>query len=306
MEGILIPQQIFVGDTAEFLFPVDSLSNFDPSILTSGIFQIEKIKQNDILQITEIKIKRQGKKDYISIGFIPWESGALFFPSLKEVGIYGGLPQIYVSSILETMKTDILQPPRPPILLPGTTELLYAAGAGLVLCGFIVIGIIKIVKNRFFSNSFSHSQKKRMRTFYKNLKRLERKSKKKFLKKKNNEELILFGKSWLKEFEDTVRIYCFDITDKININGFNTSTYSEILFELRNRFENSYGIYFEFEKILSHLQELRFGNSILSDVNLEKECINFLAQILNLVKITESEIRKKETTKKCKRKAALC
>ena len=46
MEGILIPQQVFVGDSAEFLFPIDALQSFDPSILMSGSFKIDKIKQN--------------------------------------------------------------------------------------------------------------------------------------------------------------------------------------------------------------------------------------------------------------------
>ena len=43
MEGILIPQQVFVGDSAEFLFPIDDLKSFDPSILMSGSFKIDRI-----------------------------------------------------------------------------------------------------------------------------------------------------------------------------------------------------------------------------------------------------------------------
>ena len=56
MEGILIPQQVFVGDSAEFLFPIDALQSFDPSILMSGSFKIDKIKQNTMMDITSIQI----------------------------------------------------------------------------------------------------------------------------------------------------------------------------------------------------------------------------------------------------------
>ena len=69
MEGILIPQQVFVGDSAEFLFPIDDLQSFDPSILMSGSFKIDKIKQNTMMDITSIQIKKQKTKEYISIIF---------------------------------------------------------------------------------------------------------------------------------------------------------------------------------------------------------------------------------------------
>lgn len=307
MEGILIPQQVFIGDTAEFLFPIDILADFKSPVLTSGNFQIGKIKQNGLMQITDIRITQQEKKDYISITFIPWETGYISFPSLREAGIYDELPQVYISSILETMQTDILQPPRPPVLIPGTVNLLYTAGAATIVGIGIFIFIINAVRKRFFTDSFFHTQKKRVRILYKQLKRLEKKSKTKPIQKKSGEEVVLFGKNWLKEFENAVRIYCFNITNTAytkNADAFNAFTYSEILFELKNKFKNSYGIYFEFEKIFLRLQELRFDNFLLSEVNIEKECINFLSRIFNLVKITEIEIRKIETVKQDKKKVS--
>lgn len=160
MEGILIPQQVFIGDTAEFLFPIDILADFKSPVLTSGNFQIGKIKQNGLMQITDIRITQQEKKDYISITFIPWETGYISFPSLREAGIYDELPQVYISSILETMQTDILQPPRPPVLIPGTVNLLYTAGAAAIVGIGIFVFIINAVRKRFFTDSFFHTQKK--------------------------------------------------------------------------------------------------------------------------------------------------
>ena len=84
MEGILIPQQVFVGDTAEFLFPLSALNSFEPYILESGSFRINSIKQNSFMEVTSIQIKKQEKKEYLSINFIPWETGSISFPSLNE------------------------------------------------------------------------------------------------------------------------------------------------------------------------------------------------------------------------------
>ncbi len=303
MEGILIPQQVFVGDTAEFLFPIDFFSSFDPSVLTGGIFQIEKIKQNECMKITEIKIKRQDKKEYISIMFIPWETGNISFPDLSCAGIYDDIPQVFISSILEKTQTEVLQPPRPPVLMPGTMSLLYSIAAACILFIFSAIFIFQIIRRRFFLNSFLHIQKKRVRILNKSLRRLQKNISSKVLQKKTQEEINLLLKNWLKEFEGAVRLYCFSLITQQDIkNGFNALTYSEVLFKLKKKFETSYGIYFEFEKIFLNLRDMRFGMpKLISADDMEKECIIFLNKIFSLVKIAEAELHKTESVKEKKR-----
>ena len=69
-------------------------------------------------------------------------------------------------------------------------------------------------------------------------------------------------------------------------------TYSEILENLKRKFESTYGVYFEFEKIFFKLQALRFGAADLKEINFEMESIYFLNQTFKLMKIAESEIQK--------------
>ena len=293
MEGILIPQQVFVGDSAEFLFPIDALQSFDPSILMSGSFKIDKIKQNTMMDITSIQIKKQKTKEYISINFTPWETGSVFFPSLAEAGIYDSMPQVFISSILETAKVEVIQPPRPPLLLPGTSYLLYLIASVSAVFIFTSIMIFSAVKKHFFVYSFSRAQRIRIKVLNKSLRKLKRQVPS--ISSSDSLAGITKRKDWLKKFEFAFRRYCFSLTSSEQVlkSGEGESlTYSEILESLKRKFESTYGVYFEFEKIFFKLQALRFGAADLKEINFEMESIYFLNQTFKLMKIAESEIQK--------------
>ena len=293
MEGILIPQQVFVGDSAEFLFPIDALQSFDPSILMSGSFKIDKIKQNTMMDITSIQIKKQKTKEYISINFTPWETGSVFFPSLAEAGIYDSMPQVFISSILETAKVEVIQPPRPPLLLPGTSYLLYLIASVSAVFIFTSIMIFSAVKKHFFVYSFSRAQRIRIKVLNKSLRKLKRQVSS--VSSSDSLAGITKKKDWLKRFEFAFRRYCFSLTSSEQVlkSGEGESlTYSEILESLKRKFESTYGVYFEFEKIFFKLQALRFGSTDLKEINFEMESIYFLNQTFKLMKIAESEIQK--------------
>ena len=293
MEGILIPQQVFVGDSAEFLFPIDALQSFDPSILMSGSFKIDKIKQNTMMDITSIQIKKQKTKEYISINFTPWETGSVFFPSLAEAGIYDSIPQVFISSILETAKVEVIQPPRPPLLLPGTSYLLYLIASVSAVLIFTSIMIFSAVKKHFFVYSFSRAQRIRIKVLNKSLRKLKRQVSS--VSSSDSLEGVTKRKDWLKRFEFAFRRYCFSLTSSeavLKSSDGETLTYSEILESLKRKFESTYGVYFEFEKIFFKLQTLRFGSTDLKEINFEMESIYFLNQTFKLMKIAESEIQK--------------
>ena len=293
MEGILIPQQVFVGDSAEFLFPIDALQSFDPSILMSGSFKIDKIKQNTMMDITSIQIKKQKTKEYISINFTPWETGSVIFPSLAEAGIYDSMPQVFISSILETAKVEVIQPPRSPLLLPGTSYLLYLIASVSAVFIFTSIMIFSAVRKHFFVYSFSRAQRKRIKALNKSLRKLKRQVSS--VSSSDSLEGVTKRKDWLKRFEFAFRRYCFSLTASETVlkSGEGESlTYSEILESLKRKFESTYGVYFEFEKIFFKLQALRFGAADLKEINFEMESIYFLNQTFKLMKIAESEIQK--------------
>ena len=102
-------------------------------------------------------------------------------------------------------------------------------------------------------------------------------------------------KDWLKRFEFAFRSYCFSLTasEQVLKSGEGESlTYSEILENLKRKFESTYGVYFKFEIIFFKLQALRFGSTDLKEINFEMESIYFLNQTFKLMKIAESEIQK--------------
>lgn len=142
MNGVLIPQRIFVGDTAQFFF---LLSETEYESLTargfsSGIpLPLKNIVQNDAMTIQEIQIVKRDSGHYLALTFIPWETGEIDFPVLSFLKLKHKLPSIHVASLLEAGERVSLQPPKPPLLPPGTDFLLY--GAAIVSVGlFAVLG----------------------------------------------------------------------------------------------------------------------------------------------------------------------
>lgn len=138
MNGVLIPQRIFVGDTAQFLFP---LSEKEYKTLTARGFTVDipiplkNIVQSDVMTINEIRIVSRESGYYLAITFVPWETGEIEFPALTFLQLYSKLPAISISSLLGTGERVSLQPPKPPLLPPGTDFLLY--GAAIVSVGLL-------------------------------------------------------------------------------------------------------------------------------------------------------------------------
>ena len=302
MEGILIPQNIFVGDTAEFIFPLDSIANFDSSGLQNGYFQTGKVIQTEAMTVTSVQLKIRGKKEYISITFIPWETGDVSFPPLKEAGLTVKLPAVPVSSILEMSNTEILQPPRPPIIIPGTTYLLYITGFITALFFFAGIIIFQSIKKALFTYSFSRIQKKRIKFLMAALKKMKKKYEAKVKQKTQDSDIIFFKKEWLKELEDILRKYCFSIITESfihKITQVQTLTCSEIILKLDEKFQNR-NIISEFENVFFYLQALRFGNTDFLSEDLKKRELGLLHRSFNLIKLCEPEIQKIEAAHRTK------
>lgn len=140
MNGVLIPQRIFVGDTAQFFF---LLSETEYESLTargfsSGIpIPLKNIVQNDTMTIQEIQIVKRDSGHYLALTFIPWETGEIDFPVLSFLELKHKLPSIHVASLLEAGERVSLQPPKPPLLPPGTDFLLY--GAAILSVGLLAV-----------------------------------------------------------------------------------------------------------------------------------------------------------------------
>lgn len=174
MNGVLIPQRVFVGDTAQFLFP---LSEKEYKTLTARGFTVDipiplkNMTQSDVMTINEIRIVTRESGYYLAITFVPWETGEIEFPALTFLQLYSKLPAISVSSLLGTGERVSLQPPKPPLLPPGTDFLLY--GAAIVSVGLLgVLGTgIWLLFKKLRRGTFG-TAKQRLAALRKQLKRL--------------------------------------------------------------------------------------------------------------------------------------
>lgn len=181
MNGILIPQNIFVGDTAQFLF---LLSETESAQLRGRGFTCETpipvkdIPQNEMMSIKEIRIVNRDNGQYLLITFIPWETGNIHFPLLSFLKLETSLPSIHVSSLLEDTERMSLQPPKPPLLLPGTDLLLYGmaiTGIG----GLILLGTgAGLLWRKLRRKQPRRTAKKRLGILRKKLKRLHKEARK--------------------------------------------------------------------------------------------------------------------------------
>ena len=174
MSGILIPQRVFVGDTAQFLF---LLSEQEYAALTEQGFTVDisiplkNITQNNTMAINEIRIVTREAGHYLAITFVPWETGDIEFPDLTFLQLKNKLPVISVSSLLGTVERVNLQPPKPPMLPPGTDFLLY--GAAIVGIGCLAaLGTASWVLLRKLGKKTHNTPKKRLAALRKQLKRL--------------------------------------------------------------------------------------------------------------------------------------
>ena len=176
MNGILIPQNIFVGDTAQFLFPLseqEALALPQQGIDIDRPLPLNELIQNDMMSVKELQLIKRDNGYYLQITFIPWEIGEITFPVFPSLKLKRALPPVHVSSLLETGQSMTLQPPKPPLLLPGTDYLLYGAaitGVGILL----LIGTGVWLVFRKLQKSPPRTARKRMRVLKKHLKHLHK------------------------------------------------------------------------------------------------------------------------------------
>lgn len=263
MEYFLEPKEFFVGDHVLLYFCL-------PKGFKYKDFSIEKIKQNESMTINDISIIKINDKSYIKVDFVPWEVGDISFPSLKEIGINFEFPLIHVSSILELNKNATLQEVRPPLLLPGTTYLIYGYVISFMIACFLLTSLIIQLRKKRKSIINKLSQKYAIFIFHFTLKRLEAK-----LKKKMNNIDVEIRKTCIKKYEISFRLFLSSMyKSKDNWSSF---TYNEIIELIK---EPNGDILNLINSIFESLSLVRFAN--VDDEKIEKKIIKDSLRLLKL------------------------
>jgi len=171
--GILMPQEVFVGDTAEFSFGTASLN----SVIADGIlFTVpsEGLPSSYELTVESIVVFRNGNSETVTIRFVPWISGVLQIPAFEIKKLKITPPPVRIASLVEKTGKNTLERARSPLLVPGTTWLLYAVIAAVIAA--IAAGSYACLKlyRYFVETPGKRLAGKRVRLFLREMRILER------------------------------------------------------------------------------------------------------------------------------------
>ena len=263
MNCFLVPEIFFVGDEVKLycLLPKKSFYN-------DSSFNIEKIEQNNFLEIKNISIVERKGESYLCVIFVPWEVGEIDFPSLKNIGVDYVLPKVIVSSVLEKEKIIELQDVRSPILLKGTTYLIYgyiALFISFVLILSFTIFWIKKKKFSFFNFIVKYHS---LFVFYFSLVVLKRKLIV-ILKDERNKAILKEKNSWGKHYESALRKFLFSIHNIKNKLNWDALTYKEIESAISEDLRNEKELNDVIKLLFYVLGLIRFSN--FDDVSFSKE-----------------------------------
>lgn len=151
----LSPREVFVGDTAEISYSFYSPINFplgDSSSMDIDFSKDILAVDTDRYTIKNATLSLIGDQYKLSILFVPWQPGVIDFPAFdlmtvfdkESTGLVIDLTPVLIASIIDKTGKNSLQPPSPPILIPGTTYAIYAVAIVSLL---ILILIIRIIFN---------------------------------------------------------------------------------------------------------------------------------------------------------------
>jgi len=198
--GLLVPREVYVGDTAEFSFTATA---FNSALEDGSVFVIPPadFPVTADLDIESIVIARRGDTSSITVRFVPWTAGIIKLPSITLKKIAVSPPPFRISSIVEKTGRKALEPPRSPLLVPGTTLLLYVFIA-LVIAAVAALVFAGVKIRRFLSGlSSGWASGRRIRILTRELAALSRSTGKK-------EMLVWYG-----EFSAAVRRYLGDLAE---------------------------------------------------------------------------------------------
>ncbi len=261
MEYFLEPSEFFVGDHVQFFFCL-------PEGFKHKDFFIDKIKQSTSMTVNDVSIIKINNRNYLKLDFVPWEVGDINIPSLKEIGINFEFPLIHVSSVLELDKTLSFQEARPPLLLPGTTYLIYGYVIVFFIACILVATFIMWIRKKRKSIINSFSQRYAMLIFKFELRRLKANLKKKTMN-------VEARKNWIKRYETAFRLFLSYIYK--SEGNWNSLTYSEIIDVIK---EPNNEILSVIKSVFENLSLVRFAN--IDDEAIEKRIIDYSFKLLKL------------------------
>ncbi len=253
--GVLIPREVYVGDTAEFSFKTTAFASAVKEgaalILPEGDFPV-----TPDLTIESIVIAKASGETDVTVRFVPWTAGIIKIPSIvvgKEIAVP---PPMRISSIIEKTGHKSLEPPRSPLLVPGTTFIVYAIIA-LAIVAIAIIAFAGVRLKRALSGfALGRASARRAKSLKRQLSALARSARKK--------ELV----PWYADFSQALRRYLGEFSAG-NPHALLPETAREIsarVFDLSGiaPFCEA-GLRGRLEALLARIDEIRFSGASFED-----------------------------------------
>ncbi len=138
--GTLVPRDVYVGDAAVLTFEVTltgkALGDGNSLEIDTGL-----LAPSRDVTVRQVTVTGRAGKAEVRILFVPWVSGPLRLPAIPVGKETVSPPAPVIASLLRDPATG-LQDPRSPVLVPGTTWILYGflacAIAFLLLASFLL------------------------------------------------------------------------------------------------------------------------------------------------------------------------
>lgn len=156
-EMTVIPRDVFIGDEMEirYVFTAEHellSSDSDTYVLT--------VPESDDVTVLETVLSRENGRYVLTVRCIGWQTGLVTLPEIDlqqcnpmlEEPYSIVIPPVTVQSAVDyTGKTD-LRPARAPLVIPGTTWIIYAI---IILCVILfIILVVILLKFRAFKDRF--------------------------------------------------------------------------------------------------------------------------------------------------------
>lgn len=150
VQQILIPKEVFVGDTAQlkysfrsavdlFAFSEDYVVENETLEISPALSVFSSLSEN--CTIESITLSRNGLNYTLDILFIPWMPGEITFPSIdlveaisestgkdlaNEVVFYADIKSVQIASLSQRLEVTEMRPPAPPLTVPGTNYWIWS------------------------------------------------------------------------------------------------------------------------------------------------------------------------------------
>lgn len=151
--SVLVPMEIYVGDTAELRCELSTQRLLLSEDVEHDVFVPQEEFDAKDFTLVKLELKKIEAGYELTVFFIPWKTGNLFLPPVElncfpsnilEDIVEIHLPEVTVGSLSEKLHENEIRPIVPPVLVPGTIYVVYALIIlTLVVLIFLVVLCIK-------------------------------------------------------------------------------------------------------------------------------------------------------------------